>query len=103
MSGGILFKMLVLGINEMVFELSSQDLKGYSLFFIYKTNIFVKLLKLNLMQILLYFFVIYFCVIWAFSSSRKHLLITVLRLEFILRYKLGNFKTIFRVYSNTLQ
>ena len=40
MSGGILFKMLVLGINEMVFDFSSEVLKGYSLFFIYKTNIF---------------------------------------------------------------
>ena len=49
MSGGILFKMLVLGINEMVFNLSSEVLKRYSLFLIYKTNIFVKLLKLNLM------------------------------------------------------
>ena len=35
------------------------------------------------MPILLYFFVIYFCGNWAFSSSRKHLLITLLRLEFI--------------------
>jgi len=39
MSGGVLFKMLVLGINEMVLYLSSEALKGYSLFFIYKTNI----------------------------------------------------------------
>jgi len=38
--------MLVLGINEMVFDLSSEVLKGYSLFLIYKTNIFIKLLKL---------------------------------------------------------
>jgi len=48
MSVGILFKMLVLGITEMVFDLSSEVLNGYSLFFIYKTNIFAKLLKLNL-------------------------------------------------------
>ena len=46
MSGGILFKMLVLGINEMASCLSSEVLKCYSLFLIYKTNIFVKLLKL---------------------------------------------------------
>jgi len=46
MSGSILFKMLILGINEMAYRLSSEVLKGYSLFFIYKTNIFVKLLKL---------------------------------------------------------
>ena len=83
MSGDILFKMLVLGINEMVFDISSEVLKGYSLFLIYETNNFVKLLKLNLMPIRLYFFVIYFCGIWAFSSSCKHLLITLLRLEFV--------------------
>jgi NADH-ubiquinone oxidoreductase chain 4L len=29
------------------------------------------------------FFVVYFCEIWAFSSSRKRLLITLLRLEFV--------------------
>ena len=40
MSGDILFKMLVLGINDMVVYLSSEVLKGYSLFLIYKTNIF---------------------------------------------------------------
>jgi len=40
MSGGILFKMLVLGINDMVIYLSPEVLKGYSLFLIYKTNIF---------------------------------------------------------------
>jgi archaellum component FlaF (FlaF/FlaG flagellin family) len=36
-SRGILFKMLVLGINEMVFCLSSEVLKGYSLFLISRT------------------------------------------------------------------
>jgi len=46
MSGGILFKILILGINEMASCLSSEVLNGYSLFLIYKTNIFVKLLKL---------------------------------------------------------
>ena len=84
MSEGILFKMLVLGINEMVFDLASEVWKDYSLFLIYKANIFLKLLKLNLMPMWLYFFfVIYFCGMWAFSSSRKHLLITLLRLEFV--------------------
>ena len=29
------------------------------------------------------YFLVYFFVIWAFSSSRKHLLITLLRLEFV--------------------
>jgi hypothetical protein len=50
MSGGILFKILILGINEMVFDISSEVLKVYSLFLIYNINIFVKLLKLNLIQ-----------------------------------------------------
>nr|QXT44267.1 NADH dehydrogenase subunit 4L [Apicotermes occultus] len=35
------------------------------------------------MPMWLYFFVMYFCGVWAFSSSRKHLLITLLSLEFI--------------------
>ena len=34
------------GINEMSYCLSSEVLKGYSLFLIYKTNVFVKLLEL---------------------------------------------------------
>ena len=29
------------------------------------------------------FFIVYFCGVWVFCSSRKHLLITLLRLEFI--------------------
>jgi len=44
-SGGILCKILVLGINEMAWCFSSEVLKGSPLFLIYKTNIFVKLLK----------------------------------------------------------
>jgi len=35
------------------------------------------------MPMRLYFFVIYFCGISAFSSNRKHLLIILLRLEFV--------------------
>jgi hypothetical protein len=38
--GGILFKMLVLGINEIVFNLYSEVLKGYSLFLIYRTILY---------------------------------------------------------------
>lgn len=52
MSGGILLKMLILGINEMEFcSLSSEVLKGYYLFLVYKTNIFIKLLKLLLFNV----------------------------------------------------
>lgn len=61
---------------------SSEVLKVDSLFLVYKTNIFVKLLKL-LMSMWFYLFVLYFCGIWSFSSSRKHLLVTLLSLEFI--------------------
>ena len=66
MSGGISIKMLVLGINEMAFNFSSEVLKGYSLFLIYKTNIFVKLLKLNLMLIWLHFLLFIFVVFGLF-------------------------------------
>ena len=56
----------------------------FTLFLIYKTNIFIKLLKLALFNAnMIIYFVIYFCGIWAFSSSRKHLLITLLRLEIV--------------------
>jgi len=57
-SGGILFKILVLGINEMAVCLSSEVLKGCSLFLIYKTNIFIKLLKLVLFNANV---IIFFC------------------------------------------
>lgn len=35
------------------------------------------------MSMWLYLFVLYFCGVWTFSSGRKHLLVTLLRLEFI--------------------
>lgn len=41
-----MIKMLVLGINEMVIGLSPDSFKRGFLFLVYKTNIFVKLLKL---------------------------------------------------------
>jgi len=60
--------MLVLGINEMVSCLSSEVLKGYSLFLIYKTNIFVKLLKLSSMPIWLYiYFLVFIFVVFGLS------------------------------------
>jgi len=40
-------KMLGLGINEMVFAVRVKFQKGYSLFWIHKTNFFIKLLKLT--------------------------------------------------------
>nr|YP_009192637.1 NADH dehydrogenase subunit 4L [Coptotermes testaceus]ALP29883.1 NADH dehydrogenase subunit 4L [Coptotermes testaceus]AMX22831.1 NADH dehydrogenase subunit 4L [Coptotermes testaceus]AMX22844.1 NADH dehydrogenase subunit 4L [Coptotermes testaceus]AMX22857.1 NADH dehydrogenase subunit 4L [Coptotermes testaceus]URH16745.1 NADH dehydrogenase subunit 4L [Coptotermes testaceus] len=35
------------------------------------------------MSMWLYLFVLYFCGIWTFSSGRKHLLVTLLSLEFV--------------------
>jgi NADH-ubiquinone oxidoreductase chain 4L len=35
------------------------------------------------MSIWVCFFVVYFCGVWVFCSSRRHLLVTLLRLEFI--------------------
>jgi NADH-ubiquinone oxidoreductase chain 4L len=32
------------------------------------------------------FFIIYFCGVWVFCSGRKHLLVTLLRLEFIVLF-----------------
>jgi len=78
MSGGNLIKMLVLGINEM-FDLSSEVLKGYSLFLIYKTNFFIKLLKLIKCQCDYIFCYLFLCYL-VFSSSHRHLLITWLKL-----------------------
>ena len=58
MSEGILFKILVLRINEMAVCLSSEVLKDCSLFLIYKTNIFIKLLKLALFNANM---IVFFC------------------------------------------
>lgn len=33
---------------------------------------------------IIYLFSVFFCGIWVFSSNRKHLLVTLLRLEFII-------------------
>jgi NADH-ubiquinone oxidoreductase chain 4L len=49
---------------------------------VYKTNIFLKLLELFNVDTSL-FFLHFFFGIWVFCSSRKHLLITLLRLEFL--------------------
>lgn len=61
-----------------------EVLKENFLFSIYKTDIFVKLLKLMLI-IFKWLFILYlfFIGVIAFVSSRKHLLSTLLRLEFI--------------------
>jgi NADH-ubiquinone oxidoreductase chain 4L len=56
----------------------------YFLFLIYKTNIFIKLLKLMIVIFKgIFIFYIYIIGIISFVSRRKHLLSTLLRLEFI--------------------
>nr|AIY62123.1 NADH dehydrogenase subunit 4L [Termitogeton planus]URH16615.1 NADH dehydrogenase subunit 4L [Termitogeton planus] len=52
------------------------------------------------MSMWFYFLVVYFCGIWSFSSGRKHLLVTLLSLEFVvlvlylcLYYYLCNFSS----------
>jgi len=67
-SGDILFKMLVLGINEMVSHLSSEVLKGYSLFFIYKISIFIKLLNLNANVVIFFCYLLLWCLGLFFES-----------------------------------
>jgi hypothetical protein len=67
-------------------HLSSEVLKGYFLFMVYKTNIFIKLLKLLNANVIIFVVVVvvYFCGIWPFfPPSQKHLLIILLRLEFV--------------------
>lgn len=61
-----------------------EVLKENFLFSIYKTDIFIKLLKLMLI-IFKWLFILYlfFIGVIAFVSRRKHLLSTLLRLEFI--------------------
>lgn len=34
-------------------------------------------------MLIVYFFIMFFCALWVFSSNSKHLLVTLLRLEFI--------------------
>lgn len=75
-------KILILGIKDKEF-LFSWSFKRDILFLIYKTNIFVKLLKL--MIILSWFSPSFLFIIGVFTfvSNRKHLLSILLRLEYI--------------------
>lgn len=71
-------------INDKVF-FSFDILKEYILFLIYKTNVFIKLLKLKLMinlNILICEFIVLIG-FFVFVSRRKHLLSILLILEFI--------------------
>lgn len=73
-----------MGISEKDYFFFLEVLKDKVLNLVYKTNIFIKLLKLMVIflqwRICLYLF---FRGIFSFVINRKHLLSTLLRLEFI--------------------
>lgn len=84
MSRNSLIKILILEINDEKYVLFLEVLKDIFLILIYKTNVFIKLLKL--MIILIYwgfslFLFIRGVIVFVFKC--KHLLIILLRLEFI--------------------
>lgn len=60
-----------------------EVLKEIFLILIYKTNIFFKLLKLMVILNIILFITMIFSGLFIFMSNRKHLLIMLLRLEFI--------------------
>nr|ANJ70518.1 NADH dehydrogenase subunit 4L [Hygrotus impressopunctatus] len=51
---------------------------------IYKTNIFIKLLKLIMYMLNMFFFIMFFSGLITFSLKRKHLLLMLLSMEFII-------------------
>lgn len=72
-----------MGINDRGFSFS-EVLKENFLFSIYKTDVFIKLLKLMLTFINWFLpLYLFFSGVIVFVSNRKHLLSTLLRLEFI--------------------
>lgn len=75
-------KILILEINDKDI-LFSWSFKRQFLILIYKTNVFVKLLKLMLVYIILVSF-IFIIGLFIFVSLRKYLLRMLLRLEFII-------------------
>lgn len=77
-----LFKILILEIkdNYLIF---SDVLKIYYLLLIYKTNVFFKLLKLMIIIFNLFYIIIFLLSLIVFISNRKHLLVTLISLEFI--------------------
>lgn len=58
--------------------------KRFLLFSVYKTNILFKLLKLINFIFILFFSMMFFTGIFVFCSKRKHLLLILLRLEYII-------------------
>lgn len=67
-------------IKDGIFSFS-EVLKEYILFLIYKINIFFKIIKT---MIIYYFMILIFLLgLIVFSSKRKHLLLILLRLEYL--------------------
>lgn len=62
----------------------SEVLKGLTLCMVYKTSIFLKLLKLMLIFCIVFAIVLYFSGLVSFCIKRKHLLLMLLSLEFII-------------------
>ena len=82
-SRGSLFKILILGINDKEFLFSWSFKRGF-LLLIYKTRVFIKLLKLMLTVIgWIFNLLIFLPGVFAFISYRKHLLSIILSLEYI--------------------
>jgi hypothetical protein len=80
-SGNSWFEMLTMEVDDRCWPFP-WSFKRLCLFLVYKTNIFVELLKL-LMLTRLFFLFAFFCGVWSFSCKRKHLLAILLRLEFV--------------------
>lgn len=83
-TGSSLGKILVLGTEEGVLLSLWSFKKNYSSK-VYKTFIFIKLLKLKMLKLfwLLAILILFVLGVLVFISSRKHLLATLLSLEFI--------------------
>lgn len=60
-----------------------EVLKDYFLFLIYKTNVFIKLLKQMNIYLIYFSLLLFFIGVLVFISNRKHLLSILLRLEYI--------------------
>lgn len=79
-----LIKILILEINDRKIFSFSEVLKEYILILIYKTNVFIKLLKLMIIFVYWIFPIFLFLFgVLVFVINSKHLLIILLSLEFI--------------------
>lgn len=78
----LILKILILEINDKgIFFL--EVLKEFILFLIYKTNVFIKLLKLMITILNILSSILLIIGLFTFISNRKHLLSILLSLEYI--------------------